>query len=403
MTRPDRYTRIHTAITGLADRLWEVSCALHARPEPAFAEHHAARLLSGELASAGFAVTTGTAGLPTAFTGTVGSGAAPRVALLMEYDALPGLGHACGHNLIAAAGLGAALALAHALPALDGTVLAVGTPAEESGGGKVTEVEHGVFDGVAAALMFHPAGHTWPAPALTAFTELTVTMRGRAAHPTGDPGGGVNALDALVRAYTAIRVDNENLPAGSDIHGIITHGGTATNVVPDHAEARFALRSATATGLAALRESLTERARHAADTVGATVEVRTTGPTYDHFRNNGPLADRFTTHLARAGIAADAPRPGVFVGSSDIGNVSTVVPTIHPLVAITDAEISDHTPEFAAAAAGPRARTALLAATEALACTASDVLVDERFRAEIDDHFAAARADDRLENACHHT
>ncbi|MEE6258861.1 M20 family metallopeptidase [Plantactinospora sonchi] len=391
MTDPDRYARIHTAITGMADRLWEISTALHARPELAFAEHHAARVLSDELASAGFAITTGVAGLPTAFTGTFGRGCAPRVALLMEYDALPDLGHACGHNLIAAAGLGAAIALARAVPTPDGTVLAIGTPAEERGGGKVTEVEHGVFDGVDAALMFHPAGRTWSAPMLTAFTEVTVAMHGRAAHPTGDPAGGINALDALVRAFTAIMAQNKHLPAGSNIHGIITHGGTATNIIPDHAEARFAVRSSTSPGLTSLRETIAEYANRAARAVGATVEVRTAGPTYDHFRNNEPLADRFAAHLDRAGIAADPPQPDVFLGSSDIGNVSTVVPTIHPLVAIADTAVSDHTAEFAAAAKSPRARNALLAAAEALACTASDVLVDARFRDNVQHQFLAAQ------------
>ncbi|RJL35515.1 amidohydrolase [Bailinhaonella thermotolerans] len=387
----DRYARIHAAIAGLADRLWEVSSDLHSRPETAFAEHHAAEVLTGELAAAGFAVTRGVAGLPTAFTGAFGRGRTPRVALLLEYDALPGLGHACGHNLIAAAGLGAALALAEALPGLDGTVLAVGAPAEEGGGGKVIEVEHGVFDGVDAALMFHPAGRTWPAPVLTAFAEVTVTMRGRAAHPTGDPEHGINALHALVRAFTAITEENERLTAGNDIHGIITHGGTATNIIPDRAEARFAVRAPTSAGLAALRETITAHAERAARAVGATAEVRAAGPVYDHFRDNPPLAGRFTAHLADAGIPADPPEPGVFLGSSDIGNVSTAVPTIHPLVAITGPEISDHTAEFAAAAASPRARAALLAAAEALARTASDVLLDPRLREDARRHFLAAQ------------
>lgn len=391
----DRYARIHAAITGLADLLWDVSLDLHAQPELAFAEHHAAQRLSTELASAGFTVESGIAGLPTAFAGTLGSGAGPRVALLMEYDALPDLGHACGHNLIAAAGLGAALALAEAIPDKGGTVLALGTPAEERGGGKVIEVEHRVFAGVDAAMMFHPANRTWAAPDLTAFTELQIAMHGRATHPLGDPGGGVNALDALLRAFAAVTAENLNAPPGGHIHGIITRGGTATNLIPAYAEARFAVRAPTASGLASLRQAIGEHAEDAAQSVGATTEVTTIGPAYDHFRDNQALSARFAEHLTACGIPADPPQPDVFLGSSDIGNVSTSVPTIHPLVAIVGDEVSDHTIDFAAAAVSPRARAVLLAASEALARTASDVLADSRLREQAWQEFTAAERSGR--------
>lgn len=386
----ERHALIHTAVTSLADLLWDVSTDLHAHPELAFAEHHAARRLTSELSSAGYTVESCIAGLPTAFVGTFGSGSTPRVALLMEYDALPDLGHACGHNLIAAAGLGAALAIARAMPDLDGTVLAVGTPAEERGGGKVIEVEHRVFDGVDAALMVHPANRTWAAPALTAFTELRIAMHGRATHPVGDPDGGVNALDALLRAFAAVTAENRRLPPGGNVHGIITHGGTATNLIPAYAEARFAVRAPSASGLGTLCETITAHAQNAATALGATAEVTTVGPTYDHFRDNPTLSNRFAEHLTDTGVPADPPQPDVYLGSSDIGNVSTSLPTIHPFIAIVDPTVSDHTAEFADAATGPRARTALLAATEALARTASDILVEPELRERAWQQFTAA-------------
>jgi amidohydrolase len=360
--------------------LWEVATTLHGDPETAFAEHRAADLLCRELA--GFTVERGVAGLPTAFTARHGNGRGPTVALLLEYDALPGLGHACGHNLIAAAGLGAALAVRDALPDLDGTLLVVGTPAEEGGGGKITELAHGVFDGVDAALMFHPGVHDWAWAPLTAQVELTVTFHGRAAHPTGNPTEGIDALAALIQLFTTIGAVRPRLPTASHIQGIITHGGDATNIVPERAEGRFGLRARTTNALEELAAQLTTMAEATARGTGTTVTVERHREPYHHFRNNAVLADRFATHLAAAGITLTEPTPGVFLGSSDIGNISTTLPAIHPFVAITGADQSDHTPEFAAAAAAPRARTTMLAAADALAATAIDVLTDPTFAAE---------------------
>ncbi len=368
---------------GLDDRLWEVALALHAEPELAFAEHRAAERLCAELAADGFAVERGVAGLETAFVARSGSGG-PCVALLLEYDALPGLGHACGHNLIAAAGLGAALALRRAGP--PGTVLAVGTPAEEGGGGKITELAHGVFDGVDAALMFHPGAHSWTWAPLTAQVELRVTFHGRAAHPTGNPTEGVDALAALIQLFTTLGAVRPRLPAGSHVQGIITAGGTATNIVPDLAVGRFGLRGLTITALESLAAAVADMATHVAAATGTTVEVVRDREPYHHFRDNGVLSARFAEHIAAAGITMTPPEPGVFLGSSDIGNISTRLPAIHPFVAIVPADQADHTPEFATAAASGRGRTVLLAAADALARTAHDVLSQPAV-------LAAARAD----------
>jgi amidohydrolase len=368
------HERIARETTDLAPRLWEVALDLHAHPELAFSEHHAADLLTGELAAAGFEVERGVAGMPTAFTARAGHGTGPQVALLLEYDALPGLGHACGHNLIAASGLGAALALRRVLDAVRGTVLVVGTPAEEGGGGKAIEVDAGLFEGVDAALMFHPGVYSWSSAPLTAQVQYKVAFKGRAAHPTGNPTEGLDALAALIQLFNTLGPLQRRLPAGSHVQGIITDGGKATNIVPEYAEGRFGLRGATGTALDALVGELNACAEGVAAATGTTVTVEQVTRRYDHFRNNDVLSAAFAGHLERAGITVTDPEPGVYLGSSDIGNVSTVLPAIHPFVAILDSHESDHTPRFAEAAASEWGRTTMLAAAEALACTAADAL-----------------------------
>ncbi|MFH9399561.1 amidohydrolase [Streptomyces sp. NPDC017638] len=373
------YHRIGEEVARRADALWSVASTLHADPETAFDEHRAAALLTGELEGAGFEVRREAAGLPTAFTARSGRGG-PVVAFPLEYDALPGLGHACGHNLIAAAGLGAALVLNAVWDGAPGTVLAVGTPAEEGGGGKALEVEAGVFDGVDAALMFHPGVYDWVRAPLTAQEQYRVVFRGRAAHPTGNPTEGIDALAALIELFNVLSVLGRRLPEGSHVQGIITHGGTATNIVPEYAEGRFGLRALTTSALDELAERLATAAEGVARATGTAVTVERASVRYEHFRDSAPLSERFAGHLDRAGIALAPPAPGVYLGSSDIGNVSGRVPAIHPFVAIMDAGGSDHTPEFAEAAASQRARRVLLAVVEALACTAADVLGDAGLR-----------------------
>ncbi|MFE0631197.1 amidohydrolase [Streptomyces sp. NPDC058864] len=370
------YARIAEQLAARAGPLWEVASTLYQNPELAFEEHRAAQLLASHLEREGFSVQRGVAGLPTAFLAAAGDGGAPRVALLLEYDALPGLGHACGHNLIAAAGLGAGLAIHGALHAIPGSLLVVGTPAEERGGGKVVIAEAGVFDGVDAALMFHPGVYSWSWAPLTASAQVRVAFHGRAAHPTGNPTQGVDALAALIQFFNTLPVLSRRLPPGSHVQGIVTEGGRATNVVPDYAEGLFGLRGATTTARNELAESLTECAQGVARATGTRAEVSLVDAGYDHFRNSAVLSSRFAAHLARAGLQVGEPVPGVYLGSSDVGAVSNRLPTIHPFVAIDGPGGSDHTPRFAEAAAASRGREVMIAAAEALACTAVDVLLE---------------------------
>lgn len=384
MTRTDLapvHEALRTAVAARAGALWDVALRLHADPEYVFAEPRAAALLTGELERAGFAVERGVAGMATAFTARTGNGRSA-VAPLLEYDALPGLGHACGHNLIAAAGLGAALAL-RSVPACDaGSVLAVGTPAEEGGGGKALEARAGVFDGVDAALMFHPGVHNWRRAPLTAQVQYRVGFHGRAAHPTGNPTEGIDALGALIELFNVLGGPSRRLPEASHVQGIVTHGGTATNIVPAYAEGLFGLRAATTGALDDLAGRLRTCAEGVALATGTRAEVERATVRYEHFRDSGVLSARFAAHLSRSGIELTEPEPGVQLGSSDIGNVSTLVPAVHPFVAIMGEDGSDHTPAFAEAAASERARTVLTAAAGALACTAADVLLDADLRGQ---------------------
>ncbi|MEV5731577.1 amidohydrolase [Streptomyces pharetrae] len=379
-TLDDVDTPLNAEVARRADELWDIALRLHADPEYAFAEHRSAALLTGVLECEGFAVERQVAGLPTAFTARSGHGR-PAVALLLEYDALPGLGHACGHNLIAAAGLGAALAVRTVLGGTPGSVLAVGSPAEEGGGGKVLEAEAGVFDDVDAALMFHPGVYDWMRAPLTAQVQYRVGFHGRAAHPTGNPTEGIDALAALIELFNVVHGIGRRLPQASHIQGIVTQGGTATNIVPEYAEGRFGLRAATTAELEDLVEQLRTCAEGVALATGTRAEIERATVRYEHFRDSDVLSERFAGHLARAGITLTPPVPGVHLGSSDIGNVSSRVPAIHPFVAIMGADGSDHTPEFARAAASDRARTVLTAVTGALARTAADVLLDADLRA----------------------
>lgn len=241
-------------------------------------------------------------------------------------------------------------------------------------------MDAGVFDGVDAALMFHPGVYDWARAPLTAQEQYQVAFHGRAAHPTGNPTEGIDALAALIELFNVVSALGRRLPEGSHVQGIVTRGGTATNIVPEYAEGRFGLRALTTAALDELAAGLRTAAEGVALATGTTVTVDRASVRYEHFRDSAVLSERFAGHLGRAGISLTPPAPGVYLGSSDIGNVSGRVPAIHPFVAIMGAEGSDHTEEFARAAASDRARDVLLAVVEALACTAADVLRDPPLR-----------------------
>jgi len=380
-----------------ADALWALALEIHADPEPSLQEHRAAARLCAYLEKKGFALTRGVANLPTAFRAD-GRGAdarRPSVAFLSEYDALPGLGHACAHNVIGVAGAAAGAALRKALGPEHGGVCVFGTPGEEGGGGKALMAETGMFREVDAAMMMHPSDETRAEANFLALSELRFRFRGRAAHASAAPERGVNALDALLATFSAVSLLRQQLPPGDRAHGVITEGGEAPNVIPERASAWFYARSETRAGLSALTERLIACARGAAQATGAELETEKSPVAYAPMRLNPPLASLFRKNLAILGIHEPDPLPPLRMGSSDVGNVSQHTPTIHPQIQMVPAGVSAHTREFAEAAAGEEGRRVLLAGAKALAMTGADFLLDEEARRGVEAEFARREARQR--------
>lgn len=399
--RVERPEGLHEAILHqvgeLEERALRLSARLHSEPETSFQEHRAASLLAEWLEKEGFAVTRPVAGLDTAFVGSCGQGD-PRVAFLLEYDALPGLGHGCGHNLIAAGGLAAATALARALPpGNSGTILVIGTPGEEGGGGKIRELEAGVFDGIDAALMFHPADRTIPWRRSLACTHFRIRFSGVAAHAAKNPEQGRNALAAVIQFFVATDALRQHIDDGARLHGVITKGGTAPNVVPDLTEAEFLVRHPHTGGVAALAARVADCARAAALATGTTVEITEPTPMYAERINNQTIASRMAGYLTAAGVEVSEPSTDDPAGSSDIGNVSQRLPCIHPYVRIVPAGTPGHSVAMREAAGGPAANQVMLAAAGALARTAADLFTDPGFLRRATEEFrrsvTPARAD----------
>jgi amidohydrolase len=364
--------RVCRDIDAMQDALVSLSRRIHEHPEIGLHEHEAARWLAAFLRDAGFAVEQPVANLETAFRAAHhGTRDRPHVALLAEYDALAGLGHACGHNLICVASVGAAAALRRAAPQLPGTLTVLGTPAEETVGGKIVMVDKGVFDGIDAALMFHPSRNNWWVRGALAAQSLTVGFHGRAAHAAAMPEKGINALNALLLTYHGIDALRQHVTSDVRIHGIITHGGDAPNIVPAFAEGEFLVRAHTREALGEVMAKVKSCAEGAAAATGARVEFAE-GLVYAERNNNRVLAGLFGENMQRLGIEADPPNHGG-VGSSDIGNVSMRVPTIHPYLKIAD-DAAGHTPEFREASASAQGFAVMLLAAKGLAMTVLDVV-----------------------------
>ena len=356
---------------GLLD---DLSLRIHARPELAFEERTAATLLCDALDAAGVDVTRGAAGLETAFASEFGSGR-PTVAILGEYDALPGVGHACGHNLMGTAAIGAFLALRDLAPDLPGRVRVLGCPAEERGNGKNFLIREGFFKDVDAALMYHPGDRDELDPLMLALASLEVEFLGKAAHAAAEPHEGRNALDALMLAWTALSALRLVIRSDSRFHGIITDGGKAPNIIPDRAAARFMVRSPDNTYLKELQRRVIACFEGAATQAGCELRYAWSD-TCDLVSTNRPLAEAFSANARALGREMKPRRPGDTHGSTDMGNVTSIVPGIHPFLSITDGPVAGHSIEFAAAAATPQAQETMHVAAKALAMTAIDALTD---------------------------
>jgi amidohydrolase len=369
------------AIDRMSGELLRISRAIHARPELAFEEREASARLVEALRSAGLEVEAPAYGLETAFATEFGKGDSC-VAVLAEYDALPEIGHACGHNLIATAGVGAGLALAQLAGRLPGRVRVLGTPAEERGCGKELMARDGALDGVDAAMMVHPASVNLVTMPCVCLAELDVTYTGEAAHAAAMPERGVNALDALVLAYQGVAALRQHIRPTERIHGIITNGGQAPNIVPERAEARFYVRAANADELAALKKRVVGCFHAGAAATGADLQLRWGAADYLDIRFNEPLAESFRQNaqsLGREFFPVDK-LPSGLQGSTDMGNVSQRVPSIHPMLAAAPIHCTIHNAEFEKWAGSEMGDAAALDGAKALAMTAIDYLSDPDLR-----------------------
>ena len=375
-------------IDAAADQLIGLARRIHATPEIAFQELKASQWLSDTLESHRFAVQRGIADLPTAFRAEVSGGpGGPSVAFLAEYDALPEIGHACGHNLICTAALGAGIGLAAVASKLAGKVLVLGTPAEEGGGGKVLMLQRGAFAGIDAALMFHPADYTLTARSSLASYRLKVKFLGKAAHAAAAPYEGINALDGLVQMFVNIGLLRQQLRDDARVHGIITYGGAAPNIIPDRAEAAFSVRAADSAYAAAVLEKVINCGRAGAAATGATFEHETQKG-YDAMKPNRPLADAFGRHLQELGWAVDLPPQRPRMGSTDMGDISQVIPSVHPYLAIGKGVVG-HSVGFREAALSEQGFQAMLTAAKAMALTGLDVMTKPEFLEQIRADFSA--------------
>jgi amidohydrolase len=360
------------------DELIRTADAIHAHPETAFEEFKSAAALCDLLERNGFAVERGVAGMETAFVATLhGRNAGPTVALLAEYDALPGLGHACGHNLIGTSAAGAGLALKAVLPELAGAVQVVGTPAEEEGGGKAIMVDAGVFEGVDAAMMVHPSSRNTAGGRSLSCFQANLEFFGKSVHASVQPEKGINALDAVILTFNGINALRQHLRDDSRIHGIITRGGEAPNIVPDYAAAKFYVRAADTPYAAETVEKVRAVAEGAAQATGARLEFKLVGPRYDARLPNPKLAQLVEDNMAALGLeVTHRPESNSGMGSSDMGNVSQVVPSLHPSVAIGPEGMNGHSIEMREAAASPAGHEGMIAAAKLMAMTTVDLLAD---------------------------
>jgi amidohydrolase len=366
-----------------ADRLIALSHAVHGDAEVAFEEHRSSDRVATALSAAGFDVRTGVAGLDTAFVATAGSGPLT-IAICAEYDALPGIGHACGHNVIAAAAVGAAGALAPLADDLGLTIKVMGTPAEEGGGGKILMLDAGVFDGVHAAMMVHPAPDESLIFPCLAVEHLEVAYRGREAHASAYPQLGVNAADALTVAQVSIGLLRQHLEPSHRVHGIVTHGGDAPNIVPGRTRGAWYVRASTLDELAELSPRVRACFEAGALATGCEVEVGLAGPPYSEFLTDMTLLEAYEREASEVGRifpSGEAQRP--LAGSTDMANVSLRIPTIHPLLGIETKGAVNHQPEFTAAAASSSADRAVLEGARSMARTCIAVAGDADARARL--------------------
>jgi amidohydrolase len=387
-----------SAVDAMRGELLELSHAIHAEPELALAEFKSAARLAGATEKHDLPVAREAFGLKTAYAAEFGKKGGPVVAILSEYDALPGIGHACGHNIIASAGFGAAIALSKLGAKLPGVVRYLGTPAEESHGGKELMARHGAFDGADAAMMIHPSNMNLMTMPCIAVADVEAVFHGRAAHASAMPFRGLNALDAVVTAYQSIAQLRQHIRNSERIHGIVTDGGMAPNIVPERAACRFFIRAADVHDLALLKTRVKACFEAGALATGCRLELNWRGADYLDLKTNWPMAESFERNAIALGREffpmKDIP-PG-FAGSTDMGNVSHRVPSIHPMLGVAPLDVIIHNPEFARWSALEQGDQAVIDGAKSLALTALDVMADQTLLGRVRTDFEATAEISRL-------
>ncbi len=370
---PDAKDAIRSTVDDGARSLIDLSHRIHANPELCFEEEKSSAWVAEILEGGGFAVDMGVCDLPTAFVATAGSGPLT-IAICAEYDALPGIGHACGHNVIAAAAAGAGLALAPLADDLGVTVKVMGTPAEEGGGGKIYMLERGAFDGVDAAMMVHPAPNEMDRFPCLAVSHVDVHYTGKEAHASAFPELGINAADAITVAQTAIGLLRQHIRSTDRIHGIVTHGGDAPNVVPAHTTGKWYIRSRTLKELEDLEPRVYKSFEAGALATGCSHDVELMSPRYSEMVPDERMTDLYRANAESLGrVFVDYKGPAKIAGSTDMANISLAMPTIHPMLGLGCFPISNHQPEFAAFCVTPTADNAVLDGAKAMAMTVADM------------------------------
>lgn len=377
-------------IDRLAPLLLEISHDIHAHPELNYEEHHAHEVLTDALGAGFSSVTRSAFGVDTAFHASKGDTTGPRVGILLEYDALPEIGHACGHNVIAAAGLGASLGLAPFMGSTGGLLEVYGTPAEEGGGGKIAMARNGAFRSLDAAMMVHPADVDITSMRAIAIHECCAHFHGSEAHAAAAPHMGRNALDGAVLAYNSIAALRQHMRPTERVHGIFTHGGDKPNIVPKYAAMNWYVRSDTLETLKPLKERVEQCFRGAAQATGCEVDIEWEDHAYADVRDSAALLTAYVANGREVGRDFLAPSPNsTVVGSTDMGNVSYLAPSIHPMIRVAPRGVPIHTARFADYAGGEEGDRAAIDGAKVLALTALDVWANRELRESIGAEFAA--------------
>ncbi len=395
LSKDELKAEVNRRISSNRQELVQLSLNIHDNPELGFHEEKASSWLCDFLERNGFQIESGIGGLPTAFKASYGSGT-PVIALLAEYDALPEIGHSCGHNVIAASAAGAGVACKCVVEDYAGTVAVIGTPAEELFGGKVILIDAGVFSEVDIAMIVHPGARNMAVIEALACISLDIEFFGKAAHAAAHPEKGVNALEAMIVSFNAINSLRQHIRDGARIHGIITYGGESANVVPAYSSATFLIRAPDTVYLVDLKQKVLDCFTGAALATGARLDYKWGDIVYDPMNNNLYLAHLFAQNLESLGRKVEPFESSFGFGSTDMGNVSQIVPAIHPSIGIVSPDISLHSLDFAKAAASEEGHKGLIDAAKALAMTVIDLLSGSEALAKVKEEFLISHKKDRI-------